>query len=112
MACRVYNQRFQIKEEDRQPDDIGGYPNAWKDVAGLSGWCSIEGIRGKEILLGAKLQSEVSHKIYIPFNPSAPRIRADMSLVHNNRWFNIRYAIVIKERNQEWELLADEGVAP
>lgn len=104
-----------LQQEVQIADGAGGTSKSWTDVASL--WAEIIPIggtgsmlsrtSGKEVMVGDQVQSEISHKITLRYRDG---VTSAMRIVYESRFFNIRSVANPAERNQQLELLVQEGV--
>jgi SPP1 family predicted phage head-tail adaptor len=98
--------RIKIQRQTYTPDGLGGGANTWSDYAEIRAF--IKPKSGNEKLYSMRLESEVTHRIFI-------RYRDDLTTTDrinfNGRLMQIRALINIEEANRFIEIYADEGVA-
>jgi SPP1 family predicted phage head-tail adaptor len=82
----------------------GGWLNDWNDYATVKAY--IKPISGNERLYAMRLESSVTHKIYIRYRND---VNASNRINYKNRLFNIKYVINIEEMNRWLELDCEEG---
>lgn len=70
-------------------------------------WASIEPLRGREYLQSMTVNTEVSTRIRIRYQPD---ITSSMRVMYNARIYNILSVINLKERNRELELMCAEVI--
>ena len=108
----VLNRRLVLEEETRAPDGAGGWSRAWTALGVL--WGAVRARSGREIEVGARQFSRVSHRIMVRAAPagSPARPRADQRLRLGARLFRIRAVTEADERGRYLTCWADEEAAP
>ena len=97
-----------IQEETPTRDSFGGYELDWNTVVDV--WANITPLRGREILASDMLQSVISYRFIIRYNPDF-NVTSDMRIVYGTRIFNIRSVAIADEDSRFLAIIADEGGA-
>lgn len=96
---------LQAPENTMQPG--GHFALVWRDVATV--WAEVKPLENRalnnEALFGEQLQHRGSHEIRLRYLPG---VSAEMRVVFNGRYFNIRSVVNPGERNTALVLVADE----
>lgn len=58
--------RLQLQQDNGTKDAIGGNVASWVDV-GIPTWGSVEPLSGRDIILGAQISPDTTHKIRVRF---------------------------------------------
>lgn len=99
---------LQAPEKTLRPG--GHFDLTWRHVATV--WAEVKPLENRmantEVLLDEQLQNRASHEIRLRYLPG---VSAEMRVVFQERYFNIRRVINPGERNVSLVLLADEHVA-
>jgi len=74
---------------------------------GIEAWASVEPMSGTEMLKYQQVESSVSHRIRMWYQPG---ITPDMRINYAGRYLNIASVIDPQELHRELEILADEEV--
>jgi SPP1 family predicted phage head-tail adaptor len=106
--------RLTLQEEVMAPDSQGGYTRGWQNIADV--WAEIIPLenasgtktQGSEQLSAGQIQSRLTHKITLRYRNG---VTTAMRLLFENRAFNIRHVANDYERNEQLDILAEEGVA-
>lgn len=104
LASRLKHQVI-LQEPQETSDGAGGAQLAWDDVATI--WAEIAPLRGGEVLIAGRLQSNVTHRIAIRYRED---VTAKMRLLYGARAFYIQAVLNPEEANATLELFAEEGV--
>ena len=70
-------------------------------------WASVEPMYGREYLEAQKIRTETTYRIELEYIDG---ITPDMTVLYNNRKFEIKNVINIKERNRDIQLMCIEKV--
>lgn len=98
--------RVIIQGKQTTPDGMGGFVEAWQDIATV--WGDVRPLRGQERYVAQQAVSEVTHKVTIRYMSGiAPGNR----ILFDGRVFDILAVINVAERNRWLELLCSEVVA-
>lgn len=110
MRSSALNRRITIQQRGTAQDEFGAQVNTWTEIGSL--WASIEPLNGRELIAAQAVQSEISHRITIRYQPqfSNPKHVATMRIMYKDRIFNIYAAMNIAEGNRMIDILATEGV--
>lgn len=88
----------------------GHYSIAWQDVATL--WASVRPLENRgltaEALFAEQLVAKVSHEVVLRYRAG---VAADMRVVFEGRYFNIRSVVNVDERGETLRLLVEENAA-
>lgn len=76
-------------QEDRSTtkDNIGANVPNWSDV--LTTWASIEPLSGRDVILGAQISPDTTHKITIRYRPGVHSAMRFKWLIPVPKYFNI-----------------------
>lgn len=107
-CCDLYSGKLRntivVERAVKTPDGGGGADNTWQTVATIRAY--IKPISGGERFQAMRLEADTTHRIFI-------RYRSDLltsdRINYNGRLFQIRALINLEERNQWFEIYADEG---
>jgi SPP1 family predicted phage head-tail adaptor len=105
------NRRIAIQQRGAGAlDDLNQATLTWATVATV--WASIEPLTGRELMAAQGMQSEVSHKIMIRYQPqfAQPKLMATMRILYNARTFNIHSSMDEQEKHKTIEFLTSEGL--
>ena len=108
IAAPVLNRQLVLEQEARVRDDAGGWTRNWTALGVL--WASIRARTAREIEVGARGRSRVSHRILVRAAPvgSDARPRADQRFLEGGRRFRIRAVTEADSRGQYLVCWADE----
>ena len=102
--------RLTLQSPQLSDNGSGGYDRTWQNVATV--WAEIVPLRSnnvrQELYEHGQIQSRVSHEITMRYRAD---VRADMRMVYDGRFFNIRHVVNEGERGQYLRVFAEEGVA-
>lgn len=110
MMAGGLKRRITLQQHGTGADELGQPVLTWVDVATI--YASIEPLSGRELLAAQAVQSEVSHKITIRYQPqfANPKAMAAMRIIYNSRVFNIHASIDVNDGHRMIELSASEGL--
>lgn len=97
--------RLELQSEAQAADGGGGYARSWEHVAYV--WAEVIPLEGRERLFADKIQAEATHRIHIRYRDD---ITTSHRLLFENRIFSIRAIRNIQERDDELEILVEEGM--
>lgn len=115
MRAGDLRRRILIQIQATTQDTFGQQQTAWSD------WLTnvpadIQALSGRELISAQALNAEVTHLIVIRYHPllADPVKVAAMRAIYVNagvtRYFNVKSAINVDERNREINLMAAEGL--
>lgn len=105
MRKRLVLQRDEPKGKNTAGEPIANWVNVFKNAV----WGSVEPLSSRELLNGAQMQADITHKIRIRYRADLD-LTADMRILLGDRVFNIMGPPRdIEERHQFWEMLAIEA---
>lgn len=109
-CCDLYAGKLRnsitIERETDTPNDSGGQDIIWSQYKKVKAF--IKPVSGTERVRGMKLESPLSHSIFIRYTAD---ILPDDRVKFGSRYMQIRAVINIEERNRWLELSCEEGVA-
>jgi SPP1 family predicted phage head-tail adaptor len=110
MQAGLLRKRVTLQRRDVAVDSYGGQVTSWTDIATVS--AEITPLSGRELFAAQAVQSEVSHRITVRYQPllANPQTVAAMRAVYNGRFFNIHASVNDEERNRQITLFASEGL--
>jgi SPP1 family predicted phage head-tail adaptor len=110
MRTGAMRRRITLQSRDATVDANGGQVTSWTNVATV--WASIEPLSVRELLAAQSVQSEISHKITLRYQPALASMKAlaAMRALYGTRIFSIAGGMNLDERNRELDLLATESL--
>jgi SPP1 family predicted phage head-tail adaptor len=79
----------------------------WEDVATV--WAALEPVSGREFLRNQEVQSELSTRVRLRWQPALAGLTPKWRLQHNGRTFGIDAVVNVREANVEFELVCTEA---
>ena len=104
LASRL-TRRVTLQEAVRTADGGGGYTTSWQDIAYL--WAEVAPLSGQEVYRHHREEAHLTHRITIRYRDN---VRTGMRFVLDGRVLIIRAIANPGERNELFEIYAEEGV--
>ena len=105
MNVGLFKHRLQLQEGSETKDEYGGVTYTWTTKREC--WGQIIPLDGKEFIEAMKLNSKLTHRVYIrKYNDVKPSWR----IKYGSRYFDIKYVFDMKEKGKYTTMLCEEIV--
>ncbi len=99
----TFRNRVTLQAETQTPDGQGGFTSTWNDLTDV--WVSIQPVKAYERFQAMQMQTPVTHKIGMRYNPD---VTTACRFMFGDRIFWIQEVINVEERNRFLQIRAVE----
>lgn len=108
MQAARLRQRITFESQSSSKDSFGQPVQSWSTV--LTCWAAVEPLSGRELMAARQVASEITHRVIVRYQAAlaVPRTVMAYRVNFGGRYFDIREALNVEERDREVHLLCVE----